>query len=217
MSLIEDYDSSDSEQEQEQEQKTTIPTTAPVKEEEKEEKEKVKSESIKVVEKKLHGTKRKCDLPGTDDLFEEHNVPDFLRKSKEFCPTEKELLVLDDTKKPAPQKKPKLNFMDTHGPLEPPREITQNEINKYALAGTRRGVPRATEELEDESKPEPAEKDGKDANRRDGGKTRDIGHKSTTSEKEKRKLGKRQNEWRNNSSNGYWKSDEEMKLRQQYD
>lgn len=215
MSLIEDYDSSDSEQEEET---TTAPIPAPeptpAKEEEKE--EKPKAELSRVVEKKLRPPKRKCELPDTDDLFEEHNVPDFLKKSKEFCPTEKELLVLDDTRKPVPQKKPKLNFMDTHGPLEPPREITEREINKYASAGTRRGVQMAGNEITPEPKPT-EEEDRREGNFREGRKTRDVGHKNTISDKEKRKLGKRQNEWRNNSSNGYWKTDEEMKLRQQYD
>lgn len=234
MSLIENYESSDSEQEDAIKKEEE---TKDVKEDIKTSTD-IKTDVDKFHKKSTHSLKRKkCELPDTDDLFgEEHIVPDFLKKSKEFCPIERELVILDDRKQQQQQqqqqldaqKKLQLNFKDTHGPLEPPREITQREIEKYVSAGTRRGgggrkessnAPRSTETARDELDNDDMGREGEGnefkPHHRDG---RGGTHKNTTTtEKEKRKLNKRQNEWRNDSSNGYWKSDEEMKLRQQYD
>lgn len=209
MSLVENYESS-SESESEQEN-----LSPPTKEEKKEEH---KLEISKTAEQKTHTFKRKCELPDTDDLFGDEcsSVPDFLKKSKEFCPTEKELLILDDRKQPVPPKKPRLNFTDTHGPLEPPREITQREIEKYASAGTRKGAPVVSDDSETTTMASEEREETKDNRKQKTNFKRDR-NKNSISEKEKRKLGKKQNEWRSNSSNGYWKTDEEMKLRQQYD
>lgn len=208
-SLIENYESSSSSSESESE-----PEPKPKPEPNLEPKQPKEQTEPKEGPPKKPAAKRKRELPDTDDLFEEeHSVPDFLKKSKEFCPAEKELLLIDDRKRrQVPPKKPRLNFKDAHGPLEPPREVTQDVIDKYASAWNQKRVHGSTDVGPQGNEVQDAAEQGDRYGRKERG-----GHKSTIMEKEKRKLSKRQNEWRSNSSKGYWKSDEEMKLRQQFD